>query len=507
MHAVPATANAASGRYAIFGEIASGGMATIQYGRAVAAGGFSRAVAIKRLHPQFAKDPAFVSMFLDEARLASRIAHANVVPTLDVLSGPDELAVVMEYVHGESLSRLMRAASERGECIPQRIAVTLLAGVLHGLHAAHETYDDHGEPLHIVHRDVSPENVLVGSDGVPRLIDFGIARARGRSRLTPAGELKGKLAYMALEQYQGVVVDRRADVYGAAVVLWEALTGRDLFSGDSDAAVVNAVMQQEVAPPSTLRAELPAALDQIVMRGLSRDREARFATAREMALALERQVGVTTQSEVADWLEEEAGDLLAQRATMLRQQRAPRAFLAVDDELGGTRVVSAPPEPSGSESEPAAPSVPTEPQPPPRRRSGLRTVQPRRGMVIAAMVVLTLALAGAALYVARTPAPAPAPDATTEAPHAEPAPPTAIEPVPADEPAAPTPAPAPAIVEPAHASPPPEPAPTRDTPAVPPRAKRSPRAQPSERKSKTIDCANPFVVDERGIRRARPECL
>lgn len=311
----------ASGRYTVYGEIASGGMASILYGQLLGALGFSRAVAIKRLHPQFAKDPNFVSMFLDEARLSARIAHANVVQTIDVLSEPGELSVIMEYVHGESLARLLDRCIGRGEQMPVRIAVTLLVGVLHGLHAAHETRGEHGEPLHIVHRDVSPENILVGADGLARLIDFGIARAQGRSRVTPAGELKGKLAYMACEQFRGEQVDRRVDVYGASVVLWEALCGRELFSGESDAAVVGAVMSGSVLAPSALRPELPEALDRIVLRGLSRERDQRFSSAREMALALEREVGIGSQSEVADWLESVAGDLLAQRAELLRRMR------------------------------------------------------------------------------------------------------------------------------------------------------------------------------------------
>lgn len=329
-----------SGRYTIYGQIGAGGMATVQYAHFVGPGGFSRPVAIKRLHPHFATDPGFVSAFLDEARIAARIAHANVVATLDVIEQPDEVSVVMEYVHGESLAGLFSLAQARGAPLPCKIATSLMVGVLHGLHAAHETCSERGEPLGIVHRDVSPENILVGSDGVARLLDFGIAKAKGRSRTTPTGELKGKLGYMAPEQYRGEEVDRRVDVYGASVVLWEALTGHMLFDGTNDAAVVNAVMNGVVRAPSELAPRLPTALDALVLRGLARNRDERFESAREMALALERDVGVATQSEVSDWLQGLAGPLLQERAAALGQLRLRTHEHSTQDasELGTRRL-------------------------------------------------------------------------------------------------------------------------------------------------------------------------
>jgi serine/threonine protein kinase len=335
----------AGGRYTVYGEIASGGMATVQYGRLVGPGGFAKGVAIKRLHPHFGRDPSFVTMFLDEARLAARITHVNVVPTLEVLSEPGEVSVVMEYVHGESLAGLLTLVAQRGEVVPVRVASTLLAGVLHGLHAAHETRGEHGEPLSIVHRDVSPQNILVGADGIARLLDFGIAKAAGRNRVTPTGELKGKLAYMAVEQYKGEEVDRRVDVYGASVVLWETLTCRLLFDGPNDAATAAAAMSGPVEPPSTLVAAVPEVLDRIVMRGLSRNKDERFATARDMALALEREVGVVPQSELADWVSSVAGELLASRAEVLRemQRRAEPRSVRDTGPVGTRRMASDPP--------------------------------------------------------------------------------------------------------------------------------------------------------------------
>lgn len=179
--------------------------------------GFARTVAIKRLHAQFAHDPTFVAMFLDEARLAARLRHQNVVPILDVVAQDGELFLVMEYVHGESLSRLVRLQGFAG--VEPSIAVGIMVGALHGLHAAHEARGEDGELLGLVHRDVSPQNILLGVDGVARLLDFGIAKAAGRMQTTEEGVLKGKAAYMAPELLLGEPADRRGDVWAASVVL------------------------------------------------------------------------------------------------------------------------------------------------------------------------------------------------------------------------------------------------------------------------------------------------
>src|SRR5262245_8540847 len=252
------------GRYALYEEIASGGMATVHFGRLLGPAGFARTVAIKRLHRQHAKDAAFVTMFLDEARLAARIHHPNVVSTLDVVSGGGELLVVMDYVHGESLSRLMRDRP-----VPPPLAAAIMNGALHGLHAAHEAKNERGEPLSIVHRDVSPQNIIVGADGLARVLDFGIAKAVDRLASTRDEVLKGKLSYMAPEQLLGNPATRQSDVYAASVVLWEALTGQRLFEGEQG-EIISGVMNDRVPPPSERVAEVPAALDDIVRRGMSR---------------------------------------------------------------------------------------------------------------------------------------------------------------------------------------------------------------------------------------------
>jgi eukaryotic-like serine/threonine-protein kinase len=309
----PAVPQKEVGRYTLFGELGVGGMATVHYARLNGPVGFGRTVAMKRLHPQFAKDPEFVRMFVDEARLASRIRHPNVVQTLDVVEEETELFLVMDYVHGESLSHLVRRCDGRG--LEPRLVAAILAGVLHGLHAAHEAKGEDGEPLGIVHRDVSPQNILVGSDGVPRLLDFGIARAVVRLHSTKAGLVKGKLGYMAPEQHEQMPLTRLADVYAAAVVGWELLTGRRLFAAESDAATVSLILKGKVAPPSQIVPSVPRDLDAIILKGLSREPHKRFATARAMALEIERRCSPATASEVGEWIEEMASETLRSRAS------------------------------------------------------------------------------------------------------------------------------------------------------------------------------------------------
>ena len=300
------------GRYVLFGELAAGGMASVHWGRLIGTGGFAKTVAIKRLHRQFARDPKFRDSILEEGLLAARIRHPNVVAPLDVLSEGGELLLAMEYVHGESLSKLVRAARAEGERVPLAIGAAILSNVLHGLHAAHEAKDEKGRPLDIVHRDVSPQNVLVGTDGVSRVIDFGIAKAvTSRLESTSTGVIKGKVPYLAPEQLEGDPATRRTDVYAASVVLWEVLAGRRLFEGEDDGEILRKILGMKVPPPSAFNVEVPVDVDEVVLRGLARIPAHRYATAREMALALEAVVHLATASIVGEWCEHLAAEALA----------------------------------------------------------------------------------------------------------------------------------------------------------------------------------------------------
>jgi eukaryotic-like serine/threonine-protein kinase len=304
------------GRYALYNEIASGGMATIHVGRLLGPVGFARTVAIKRMHPQFAKDPEYVSMFLDEARLAARIRHPNVIGTLDVVALSGELFLVMDYVHGETLGRLLRACRDKKLPIPRAVISTIMVGVLDGLHAAHEAKSDHGEPLGIVHRDVSPQNIMVGADGIPRVLDFGIAKATESSRSTLDGQFKGKLRYVPPEQFHGRAT-RMSDIYAASVVLWEAFTGRRLFEAKSDTETIAMVLAPKIVPPSHYVPSLPREVERIVMRGLSVDPAGRYQTAREMARALSHALPTANAHDVSEWLHGVAGDAMALRAEQI----------------------------------------------------------------------------------------------------------------------------------------------------------------------------------------------
>jgi serine/threonine-protein kinase len=311
-------------RYVLLQPIAGGGMASVYLGSVKGARGFARSVAIKRLHPQFAQDPEFSSMLLDEARLAAVIRHPNVVPTLDVAQSEGELFMVMEYVAGESLARLLLEARDRGRFPSSSVGAAIVVDALSGLHAAHRARSEDGVELQIVHRDVSPQNILVGKDGRARLVDFGIARAVVRAQATREGQLKGKLRYMAPEQLRGKKeVTLRVDVYAAGVVLWEVLTGRKLFDGESDAEVFGHVLEGIVPPPST-QADVPKEVDQVVLRALARHPEARFSSALEMGEALASALPPASPEVVGAWVEELVGDVLAQRAEALAAHEGPR---------------------------------------------------------------------------------------------------------------------------------------------------------------------------------------
>jgi serine/threonine-protein kinase len=254
------------GRYETLKAIASGGMATVHLGRAVGVGGFERLVAIKVMHPHIAGESEFVDMFLDEARLAARIRHPNVVATIDV-QADDGLFIVMEYVDGPSLRALRRAWRR---ALPPPIALRILIDALGGLHAAHELCGDDGAPLNLVHRDVSPANILIGADGVVRITDFGVARAETRLSSTRGGQLKGKVPYMPPEQLMGEPIDRRCDVYGSGAVLWEQLAGRRLFRAESEGALLQKILAGPEYTPQQVNADVPAALDAVCMRALAR---------------------------------------------------------------------------------------------------------------------------------------------------------------------------------------------------------------------------------------------
>jgi serine/threonine-protein kinase len=477
------------GSYELLGEISAGGMATVHLGRLSGPAGFARVVAVKRLRAQFAKDPDFVSMLLDEARLAARIRHPNVVPTLDVVSEAGELFLVMDYVEGESLSRLLRRIREKSK-IPVPIASAIVGNALRGVHAAHEVRSDDGELLQIVHRDVSPHNVIVGTDGLARLADFGVAKAIGRLQTTREGQVKGKLPYMAPEQVRGQKVTRRTDVYSAGVVLWECLVGERLFAGD-ETEVLERVLLGAIEPPSSRVPDLPHELDAIVMRATSRDPNVRYETAAEMADALEHAVRPALPSEVARWLDDIAGASIKQRAGRVAEEVGsdPNAqATSSSGALPGARSLEATGgDPDGKPHASALEETATLP----RVRNARRARAFVLGFAMAAgavCVALLVAKPRRSKDAAVTPEP-PAASAPVLA--------TAVVDEPADAASEPTASPSASA---SSTSPTSARAPAR--PRLRPAAGAGARPHPAH-----VDCTVPFVIDANGKRTYRRECL
>jgi serine/threonine protein kinase len=310
--APPRAAPEKIGRYQLCFELASGGMASVYLARAEGSPGFQKLVALKRIHPHLATEKDYVEMFLDEARITSRITHANVCSVFDFGEADGEYFMAMEYLVGEPLSRVHRRVlsnvdQRSSPLLPARMA-RVIAQACEGLHAAHELQDANGKSLHVVHRDVSAENLFVTYNGATQVVDFGIAHASQRVHHTEAGQVKGTFPYMAPEQMTAAAVDRRVDVWALGAVLWELLTLRRLFLRDTDVNTMYAVLSGEIRPPSDHRSDVPPELDEIVMNALQRSPDERWQSAREMGKALRRflsnQDELVGPAEIADWMAE-----------------------------------------------------------------------------------------------------------------------------------------------------------------------------------------------------------
>ncbi|HUJ62680.1 MAG TPA: serine/threonine-protein kinase [Kofleriaceae bacterium] len=274
------------GKYDLIRQIAIGGMAELYLARTVGIEGFEKLVVLKRILPMYAVNASIVEMFLNEARLAATLHHPNVAQVYDIGVEAGDYFFAMEYVHGEDLSRIAVTAHEQGVPISMDAALTLVAGLCAGLHYAHDKAAPDGSALAIVHRDVSPSNVLVSYDGSVKLVDFGIARAA--TRQTTQSGLKGKIVYMSPEQCRSdMAIDRRSDIYSVGTLLYELTCGRLPFAGETDYAILNQIVNTNVPPPSAIVRDYPAALERIVLRALSRDPVQRYATARELHADIE----------------------------------------------------------------------------------------------------------------------------------------------------------------------------------------------------------------------------
>ena len=275
------------GRFQIIGRLATGGMAEVYLALSGELPGFRTLIVVKRILPHLASNGQFIRMFLDEARLAALLDHPNVVRIIEVGHDGEEYFLAMELVQGKPLSAVLRKAARERRPPTPALAAYVIAQAASGLGYAHGLTDGDGQPLGVVHRDVSPQNVLVSFEGAVKLIDFGVARAFGRVAHTSPGGLKGKIEYMSPEQASAEEVDHRADVFALGVVLWEVLTGRRLFRRETELATMRAIVDDPIPRPSEV-ADVPPELEAVVMRALRKRRDARYSSAHEMALALER---------------------------------------------------------------------------------------------------------------------------------------------------------------------------------------------------------------------------
>ncbi len=334
MAAAESTTVETIGRYEVVGRLAVGGMAEILLGRLRGPSGFERAVVIKRILAHLAEQPAFVDMFLDEARLAARIQHRNVVQVHELGQDGKNLFLTMEYLEGENAAGMVRRSLVLEKDIGAAMCAFIVAEACAGLHAAHELKDPEGRPLALVHRDISPQNIFVTYGGGVRVLDFGIAKAADRTAHTEVGQLKGKFEYMAPEQCRGKPIDRRADIFALGIVLYELLTRRRLFKRDTKLGVLEAVCRETPVPPSKVVEGCPEALDRITMKALSKSADERYATAAEMRrdlMAVVREMlGPQDPEEVlVAMMQQLFADRIAEKNEMLRKVRAGGAVGSV----------------------------------------------------------------------------------------------------------------------------------------------------------------------------------
>lgn len=332
------------GKYEILSRLAYGGMAEVLLARITGQAGFEKLAVVKRVLPHLAHDSGFIEMFADEARISARLDHGNIGQVFEFGEDGDRFYLAMEFVQGLDLKYVYKRFLQRPQIQRHGVAAYVLTRVCSALAYAHARRDDSGRPLHIVHRDVTPSNVLVSFDGDVKLIDFGVARARQRITHTGSGEwFKGKPAYGAPEQLENLKLDHRADIFSAGVVLWELLAGRRLFRCKTDMGTLEAIRSAKIHPPSSLSPGLPGALDQICLRALTRDRERRYPSAGRMQEDLDRlchelQFG---QRQLRKFMQQQFHKQQSAMIQQLQRMRAAVAQQAQDGIQTSTSVVHA----------------------------------------------------------------------------------------------------------------------------------------------------------------------
>ncbi|MDP2344707.1 MAG: serine/threonine-protein kinase [Deltaproteobacteria bacterium] len=270
------------GKYTLLNRIAVGGMAEVFLARQEGLEGFEKTICIKRIRPHLSSQPNFVRMFLNEAKLAAQLNHPNVVQIYDLGRVNDSYFIAMEYISGRDMSRIIPKAEKAGIPFPMIYALRIASNVCEGLYYAHTKGDAYGNPLNVVHRDITPENILVSFNGTVKIVDFGIAKANTQLEQTRAGEIKGKLSYMSPEQCMGHPLDARSDIFSFGSVIYEWVTGYKLFTGENEMAILKSIIDGKIYPPSYFKEDVPEAVERILMKSLDKDKSKRYQSAWEM---------------------------------------------------------------------------------------------------------------------------------------------------------------------------------------------------------------------------------
>ncbi|AGC44293.1 serine/threonine protein kinase [Myxococcus stipitatus DSM 14675] len=333
------------GKYQLLKKLATGGMAEVWLARQMGIEGFQKNLVVKRILPHLAEDREFVEMFRNEALIAARFNHPNIAQVYEFGEANGTYYIAMEYIHGEDLGRVMRKAASAGQWIARPLAIRIVADACQGLHYAHSRTDDAGRPLRVVHRDISPQNILISFDGSVKLVDFGIAKAADQASLTKSGAIKGKFAYMAPEQAAGKALDGRADIFAIGLVLYELLTGVRPLKRDSELATLQAAMECAIEPPSRV-ADVPSDMDPVVMRAVTKSADDRYRDARQFQTALEDILFAQHWAAGSVQISELMETLFADR---LSQEKAQGQVLPVDDESSGSSGSPVPPTPPPQE--------------------------------------------------------------------------------------------------------------------------------------------------------------
>jgi serine/threonine-protein kinase len=317
------------GKYSLLNRIAVGGMAEIFLARQEGLEGFEKTICIKRIRSHLSSQPNFVRMFLNEAKLAAQLNHPNIVQIYDLGRIADSYFIAMEYISGRDMSRIIPKAEKAGIPFPMIYALRIASNVCEGLYYAHTKTDAYGNPLHVVHRDVTPENILVGFNGTVKIVDFGIAKANTQIEQTRAGEIKGKLSYMSPEQATGAQLDARSDIFALGSVVYEWLTGYKLFTGENEMAILRSIIEGKIYPPSYFKEDVPEAVERILMKALEKDRDKRYQSAWEMQFEIDTYLASSefTPSNIhlSNFLKQIFGDEIEREKELLMKNR--------DDEL------------------------------------------------------------------------------------------------------------------------------------------------------------------------------